>query len=80
MTKEEKEEKGIRAGQPIKKDSPSSFLFLRGKKRVGVRSEEGGKEEERERGQIPIQGSTRPVGMECRYKSSPRLHSRFLAS
>lgn len=71
-------------GQPIKKDSLPFFLFLRGKKRIGVKSGggrgRGGKEEERGGGRTPIQGSTRPVGMECRYKSSPRLHPRLLAS
>lgn len=50
-------------------------LFLRGKKRVEVRS---GEEEEGEGGgRSPIQRSTRPVGMECRYESSPLLHSRL---
>lgn len=72
--------------QPIKKDSRSFFLSLslHREKRVEVRSGggrgRGGKEEERGGGRTPIQGSTRPVGMECRYKSSPRLHSRLLAS
>lgn len=63
-------------GQPIK-DSLSFFLFLRGKKRVGARSgggrSRGGKEEERGGRRTPIQGSTRPVGMECRYKSPTSL-------
>lgn len=56
--------------------SLSFSLFLRGKKRrVGSGEEEG---KGGRAGRPPIRRSTRPVGMECRYESSPLLHSRLL--
>lgn len=50
-------------------------LFLRGKKRRIGSGEEG---KGGRAGRPPIRRSTRPVGMECRYESSPLLHSRLL--
>jgi len=78
--------RGAEGGGATDQEGLPAFLSLspREEKSKSVRSGggrgRGGKEEERGEGWTPIQGSTRPVGMECRYKSSSRPHPCLLAS